>query len=166
MVGSSRPKSFVRVAQELSNPLHAILLTAAMLREDVTDLQQGVELDVIRAPAARARETQGSDPPRDWSGYRSALALGIAGGGRSRAHHDSCAARPLASADLALSLTCVLSEAGASRLLKLGPQKRERAAPMRSARVLSEARTGLSLCTKNDSCTTLQHQASVPAIRA
>lgn len=81
MVGSSRPKSFVRVAQELSNPLHAILLTAAMLREDVTDLQQGVELDVIRAPAARARETQGSDPPRDWSGYRSALALGIAGGG-------------------------------------------------------------------------------------
>lgn len=82
MVGSSRPKSFVRVAQELSNPLHAILLTAAMLREDVTDLQQGFELDVIRAQAARARETQGSDPPRDWSGYRSALALVIAGGGR------------------------------------------------------------------------------------
>ena len=55
MVGSSRPKSFVRVAQELSNPLHAIRLTAAMLREDVTDLQQGFELDVIRAQAARAR---------------------------------------------------------------------------------------------------------------
>lgn len=45
------------VAHELNNPLHTILLTVAMLQEDATDPQLRHELDVIRAQAARARET-------------------------------------------------------------------------------------------------------------